>query len=134
VVTSPRSHTSVLQDGEVLEEPVEQEQNKKKQRSSSTSPQVNAPMQHTPNGPNQRTRVAEAINTGVTGVRQLVSSGSKALTGRRNQNQGSDATVQQVDASTVVNASSVNVLNDPNLRTNTMLEYGAEDPNASRRN
>jgi len=95
---------------------------------------VNAPMQHTPNGPNQRTRVAEAINTGVTGVRQLVSSGSKALTGRRNQNQGSDATVQQVDASTVVNASSVNVLNDPNLRTNTMLEYGAEDPNASRRN
>jgi len=105
--------------------------NKKKQRSRSTSPQVNAPTQRTPNGPNWRTRVAEAINAGVTGVRQLVSSGSKALTGRRNQNQGSDAAAQQGDASTVVNASSVKVLDDPNLRTNATLECGAEDPNAS---
>jgi len=65
-----------------------------------------------------------------TGVQQLVSSGLKALTGRRNQNQGSEATVQQGDASTTVNASSVNVLDDPNSRTNTTLEYGAVDPNA----
>jgi len=75
---------------------------------------VNAPTQRTPNGLNRHTRVAEAIGAGMTGVRQLVSSGSKALTGRRNQNQGSDATVQQGDASTVVNASSLNVLDDPN--------------------
>jgi len=105
--------------------------NQKKQQSGSTSPQVNAPTKRSPNGPNRRTRVADAINAGVTGVRQLVSSGLKALTGRQNQNQGSDAMVQQGDASTVVNASSVNVLDDPNLRTNTTLEHGAEDPNTS---
>jgi len=101
--------------------------NKKKQRSRSTSPQVNAPTQRTPNGPNRHTRVAEAINAG---VRQLMSSGSKALTVRRNQNQGSDATVQQGDASTVVNASSVNILDDPNSRTNATLEHGAVDLSA----
>jgi len=38
---------------------------------------------------------------------------------------------QQGNASTVANASSVNVLNDPNLRTNATLECGAEDSNAS---
>jgi len=60
--------------------------NKKKQSSRSLSPQANAPMQRTPNapnGPNRRTRVAKAITVGVTGVQQLVSSGSKALTGRQ---------------------------------------------------
>jgi len=102
--------------------------NKNKQHSRSTSPQVNIPMQHALNGPNQHTIVADAINAGVW---QLVSSGSKALTGRRNQNQGSGATAQQSDASAVVNASSNNVLDDPNSRTNTTLECGAEDPNAS---
>jgi len=101
--------------------------NKNKQRSRSTSPQVNAPTQRTPSGRNQRTRVAEAISTG---VRPLVSSGSKALTGRRNQSQGSNATVQQGDASTIVNAASVNVPDDPNSRTNITLECGAVDPNA----
>jgi len=101
--------------------------NKKKQRSRSTSLQVNAPTQHTPSGPNQHTRITEAINAG---VRQLVCSGSKALTGRRNQSQGSNAAVQQGNTSTTVNTSSVNVLDDPNSRTNRTLEYGAVDPNA----
>jgi len=102
--------------------------NKKKQCSRSTSPQVNAPTQRTPSGATQRTsRVADVISTG---VRQLVSSGSRALDGRRNQSQSSNAMVQQEDASTTVNASSVNVPDDLNSRTNTMLEYGAVDPNA----
>jgi len=101
--------------------------NKKKLHSRSTSPQVNAPMQRTPSGPNQRSIVAEAINAG---VRQLVSSGLKALTGRQNQSQGSNAAAQQGDASTTVNASMVSVPNDPNSRTNTTLEHGAVDPNA----
>jgi len=103
--------------------------NKKKQHSRSTSLQVNAPMQRTPSGPTQRaSRVVEAISTGVW---QLASSGSKALTGRRNQSQSSNAAVQQCNASTIANASSVNVPDDPNLGTNTMLECGAMDPNAS---
>jgi len=103
--------------------------NKKKQHSRSTSPQVNAPMQRTPSGPTQCTsRVVEAISTGVW---QLVSSGSKALTGRRNQSQNSNAMVQQDDASTIVSASSVNAPNDPNSGTNaTLVEHGAMDPNA----
>jgi len=39
--------------------------------------------------------------------------------------------VQQGDASMIVNASSVNVPDDPNSRTNTTLEYVAMDLNAS---
>jgi len=102
--------------------------NKMKQRSRSTSLQVNAPTKRTPSGLTQRaSRVADAISTG---VRQLVSSGSKALAGRRNQSQSLNATVQQGDASTTVNASSINVPDDPNSRTNTTLECGAVDPNA----
>ena len=101
--------------------------NKKKQCSRSTSPQVNAPMQRTPSGPKQRpSRVTEAVSTG---VRQLVSSGLNALTGRRNQSQNSSVTAQQGDASMTVNASSVDVPNDPSSGTNAMLECGAMDPN-----
>jgi len=102
--------------------------NKKKQRSRSTSPQVNAPTQRTPSGPNQHARVAEAINAG---VRQLVISALKALTGRQNQSQSSNAMVQQGNASAMVNAPSVNVPDDPNSRMNTTLECRAVDPNAS---
>jgi len=103
--------------------------NKKKQRSRSTSPQVNVPTQRTPIGLMQRTtRVVEAI---ATGVRQLMGSGSKATSGRRGKNQGSNATVQQGDASTIANTSSVNVPDSNNSGTNTTQECGAVDPNAS---
>jgi len=53
--------------------------NKKKIGSKGASPHANAPTQRTPNGPNPRTRVSEAFSTD---VRQLVNSGSKALTRR----------------------------------------------------
>jgi len=101
--------------------------NKKKQRSRSTLPQMNAPMQRTPSGAvHHATRaVANAVNAG---VRQIISSGSKAM--RRGKNQGSNATLQQGNASAIATTVSVNVP-DSNLRTNTTLEYGAVDPNAS---
>jgi len=85
-------------------------------------------MQRTPSGPVQRaTRdVADAITTG---VRQMLNSGLKAM--QRGKNQGLNATVQQGDASTIANTSSVKVPNSNNSRTNATLEHGAVNPNAS---
>jgi len=116
VVTSPRSHISVLQDGKVLEELIEEEEPEEAAvwRHVTASECSNAAFSKWSESAHKSHHAINTGVTGMTGVRQLVSSGSKALTGRRNQNQGSGATVQQGDASTVVNASSVSVLNDPN--------------------
>jgi len=101
---------------------------KRRLHSRSTSPHTNAPMQHTPAGIMQRTTKVVA-NAATTAARQLMSSGSKAM--QRNKNQGSDATVQQGDASTAANALSANAPDNSNSSANTAQEYGAMDPNAS---
>jgi len=101
---------------------------KRRSRSRSTSPHNNALTQHTPAGIMQRTLKVVA-NANTTAARQLMSSGLKAM--RRNKNQGSDATVQQGDASTTANAQGANASNNSNSGVNTMQEYGAMDPNAS---
>jgi len=55
-------------------------------------------MQRTPSGPTQRaSRVTDAIRTGMW---QLVSSGSKALTGRQNQSQNLNAKAAATSDST----------------------------------
>jgi len=58
-----------------------------------------------------------------------MSSGLKAM--RQNKNQGSDATVQQDDASTTANAPSASATDNSNSSANTTQEYGAMDSNAS---
>jgi len=68
-------------------------------------------------------------NAATTAARQLMSSASKAM--QRNKNQGSDATVQQGDASTTANVQGANASNNSNSSVNTTQAHGAMDPNAS---
>jgi len=115
---------------------VKSPKNKKKQHSRSTSLQVNAPTQCTPSGPTQRTTrvVADAI----TGMRQMLSSGSKAMQRGKSQDSSATAqqgdastTAQQGDASTIANAPSAKALDSNNPGTNATQECGVMDPNTS---
>jgi len=101
---------------------------KRRSRSRSTSPHTNAPTQHAPARIMQRASKVVA-NAATTAARQLMSSGSKAM--QRNKSQGLDATVQQGDASTTVNAQGANASNNSNSGVNATQEHGAMDPNAS---
>ena len=75
-------------------------------------------------------RTTKVVANAVTiASRQTLSSGSKAM--RRNKNQGSDATVQQGNASTTANAPSASPPDNNNLGANTTQEYGAMDLNVS---
>jgi len=88
---------------------------KRRSRSRSTSPHTNAPTQHATAGIMQCMSKVVA-NAATTAVRQLMSSGSKAM--RRNKNQGPDATVQQGDASTTANVQGANASNNSNSGVN----------------
>jgi len=101
---------------------------KRRSRSRSTSPHTNAPTQHATAGIMQCMSKVVA-NAATTAVRQLMSSGSKAM--RRNKNQGPDATVQQGDASTTANVQGANASNNSNSGVNATQEHGTMDPNAS---
>jgi len=101
--------------------------NKKKQRSRSTSPQLNAPMQRTPNAPTQRT--PRVVSDAIAGMQWVLSSSSKAI--RRGKNQDLGATVQQGNASTIANAPSASPPDSSNLGANAMKEHGVMDPDAS---
>jgi len=70
--------------------------------------------------------MADAVSAG---VRRMLDSGLKVM--RRNKNKGLDDTVQQGDASTIVNAPSTIVPDGGNSGTNATQEYGAMDPDAS---
>jgi len=100
---------------------------KRRLRSRSTSPHANASAQPTLAGMIQRMKAV--ANAATTVARQLMSSGLKAM--QRNKNQGSDAAVQQGDASMAANAQSANASNNSNSGANVMQECRAVDPNAS---
>jgi len=101
---------------------------------------VNVGAQRTPTNPVQNAGrvVADTVSTVSTGVRRILDSGSKVM--RRDKNQDSNATVQQDNASTMiqqdvtsmtVNTSSISTPDGGNSGNNATQEYGVMDPDAS---
>jgi len=98
---------------------------------------VNVGTQRTPINPAQNAGRVVA-NTVSTGVQRILDSGSKVM--QQSKNRDSDATVQQGDASTMiqqdvtsmtVNTPSISTPDGSNSGTNAMQEHGVMDPDAS---
>jgi len=100
---------------------------KKKLRSRSTSPQVNAPTQCTPRSiKDVFARAQQAISHSTRVLRQR-NQGSDATAQQGNRNQGLGATAQQGDASTTTNASDATAPDRNNTGANATQECGAMD-------
>jgi len=106
---------------------VKSPKNKKKKRSRSTLPQVNAPTQRAPNAWTHR--APKLVTDAIAGVQRVMSSGTKAM--RRGKNQDAGAPVQQGDASTIANVPSTGAPGNSNSAANTTQEHGVVDPDAS---
>ena len=92
--------------------------NKKKQRSRSTSSQVNALTQRTP----------RVISNTIAGMQRVLSCGLKVM--RRGKNQDSGATAQQGNVSMIANAPSASTPNNNNSGANATQECRVMDPDA----